>query len=215
MLHPLCSLWRHNCRVTFYEPGGQARFAAPDRVSQHAIAGAPRSFVGNDDAYHYLRHWMGEPAARAELAWLLQRSGPSLSSAHAGDDGWLHALARRIAGGAVLVLEELNRQAMPGRLVAAGAAGAAAVAALDALPSLAALPKVPVVVPLLPVLEELRIEGAEVLPELDQSLAEVKLSIAKFSGASLSLDPAPDKVAQIAAAMKAAADEAQTTLASS
>ncbi|RSZ60488.1 hypothetical protein HF313_19620 [Massilia atriviolacea] len=214
MLHPLCSLWRHNCRVTFYESGSQARFAAPDRLHQQSMAGAPRTFTSNDDAYHYLRHWMGEPAARAELGWLLQRSGPSLSTARAGDDGWLHALAARIVGGEVLVMEELNRQAMPGRLVAAGG-GAAAAASLAALPSLASQPKVPVVVPILPVLEELRIEGAEVLPELDQSLAEVELSIARFSGASLSLDPAPDKVAQIAAAMKAAADEAQATLSSS
>lgn len=137
MLHPLCNLWRHNCRVTFYAAGGQARFAAPDRVQRQAIAGAPRSFVSNEEAIAYLRHWMGEPAARAELAWLLQQAGPSLSSARCGDDGWLHALAGRIVGGTVLVIEELHRQAVPGRLVAAGGAGAEAAAALAALPPLA------------------------------------------------------------------------------
>jgi hypothetical protein len=217
MLHPLASLWRHNCRVTFYESGGQlahALSAGTDRPYRQPVLGSPRSFMSNEEAFHYLRHWMGEPPARAELKWVLQRSGPSLATASAGDDGWLHALAGRIAGGAIVVMEELGRQAMPGRLVAPAGGGDASVAALAALPPLVSLPVAPAPPPLLPVLEELRVEGAEVLPELDQSLEQVKLSIARFSGASLSLDPAPDKVAQISAAMKEAAGRAGQTMSS-
>jgi hypothetical protein len=219
MLHPLASLWRHNCRVTFYESGGQPAHAlsGAQRPHQHPVAGSPRTFLCNEDASQYLRYWMGEPAARAELKWVLQRSGPALAATRAGDDGWLQALAGRIATGAIAVMEELGRQAMPGRLVAsAGAADAAtevAVAALAALPPLVSVPKAPALAPpLLPVLEELRVEGAEVLPELEQSLEQVELSIASFAGASLSLDPAPDKVAQITDAMKAAASRADATL---
>ena len=43
------------------------------------MAGARRRFASATDAYSYLRYWMGEPAARAELQWILQRSGPSLA----------------------------------------------------------------------------------------------------------------------------------------
>jgi hypothetical protein len=205
MLHPLCSLWRHNCRVAFYESGAYLAQAA---------AGGARTFMSADDALHYLRFWNGEPAARSELQWVLQKSGPALSVAR-GSDGWLHALASRMAGGAIVVVEELGRRAAPGRLVAPGGAGAAATrSALAALPALTTLPATPTVPALLPVLEDARIEGAEVLPELDQSLAQVELSIANFSGASLSLDPAPDKVGEIADAMNTAADEARKALAS-
>lgn len=203
MLHPLCSLWRHDCRVSFYAADGH-----PPRPT---AAGA-RSFLNADDARHYLRYWIGEPGARAELQWVAQKAGSS-----SGGADWLQALAARIAGGAIVVVEELRRRAAPGRLVAPGGTGAAAAATaqgLAALPTLASLPAVPVVVALLPVLEDARIEGAEVLPELDQSLEQVKLSIAKFSGASLSLDPAPDKVGQIADAMTTAADDAKKALAS-
>ncbi|HEX8403306.1 MAG TPA: hypothetical protein VF670_01710 [Duganella sp.] len=206
MLHPLCSLWRHDRRVAFYEAGGHAG------PSGHSGA---RSFLNADDALHYLRYWMGEPGARAELQWVLHKACSSSASARGGD-GWLAALAARIAGGAIVVVEELRRRAAPGRLVAPGGAGAAAAATaqgLAALPLLASVPKAPAVVALLPVLEEVRIEGAEVLPELDQSLEQVELSIAKFSGASLSLDPAPDKVGEIADAMSTAADDAKKALA--
>jgi hypothetical protein len=102
--------------------------------------------------------------------------------------------------GAVVVLEELSRQAMPGRLVAPPGAALSA-AALSALPALSTLPQIPAVENLLPVLEEMQIEGAEVLPELDQSLEQVDASIASVAAASLWLDPAPDKVAAIEAAL--------------
>lgn len=205
MLHPLCSLWRHNCRVAFYESGAYLAQAA---------AGGARTFMSADDALHYLRYWNGEPAARGELQWVLQKSGPALSATR-GSDGWLQALASRMAGGAIVVVEELSRRATPGRLVAPGGAGAAAsITALAALPALTALPATPAVPALLPVLEDVRIESAEVLPELEQSLAQVELSIARFSGASLSLDPAPDKVGEIADAMTTAADDTRKALAS-
>lgn len=216
MLHPLASLWRHSGRVTFYESGGaagQSLFQTGSDGSGH-VAGARRRFVSADDAYAYLRFWLGEPAARAELQWILQRSGPSLATARAGVDGWLHALAGRLVNGAVVVYEELSRQAMPGRLVApsTSAMSAAAVAALPALATLA--PEIPVVENLLPALEDIRIEGAEVLPELNQSLEQVTAAIATVSEASLSLDPAPAKVAAIQAEITAAASKASSDLSS-
>ena len=211
MLHPLASLWRHSSRVTFYESGGQTGQALLQGGGR--MAGSRRRFSSADDAYSYLRYWLGEPAARAELKWVLQRSGPSLATAHAGVDGWLHALAGRLVSGAIVVLEELSRQAMPGRLVAPPAAAMSA-AALSALPALSAVPQIPVAPNLLPVLEDIRIEGAEVLPELNQALAQVKVTISTVGSASLSLEPAPTKVAAIKTALSSATERTTATLGS-
>jgi len=212
MLHPLASLWRHAVRVTFFESGqaGHALFRGEGMGQPHA-AGSRRRFSSADVAYNYLRYWMGEPAARAELKWILQRSGPSLASAHAGVDGWLHALAARLVAGAVVVLEENSRFAMPGRLVAPST-DAAAAAAVDALPPLSEAPAAPVETDLLPALEDVRIEGAEVLPELNQSLAQVESAAASVGAASLSLDPAPSKVAEIQGAIADASGGASAAL---
>jgi hypothetical protein len=217
MLHPLASLWRHSSRVTFYESGGQIGQALLQGGAQGGLAGqgsvlgSRRRFSSADDAYSYLRYWLGEPAARAELKWILQRSGPSLATAHAGADGWLHALAGRLMNGAIVVLEELSRQAMPGRLVAPPAAAMAA-AALSALPALADLPAIPVVANLLPALEDIQIQSCEVLPELNQSLEQVQASIATVGAASLSLDPAPSKVAAITTSLTDATSRTTTAL---
>lgn len=215
MLHPLASLWRHSGRVTFYESGGQLGAAllqgGDQGGAQGSASGARRRFASADEAFAYLRFWAGEPAARAELKWVLQRSGPSLATANAGPDGWLRALAGRLMNGAIVVLEEMSRQARPGRLVAPAAAAMSA-AAISALPSLDALPALPVVEDLLPVLEDIRIEGAEVLPELDQSLEQVDAAIARIGAASLSLEPAPSKVAEIGTAVTAASSQATSTL---
>jgi hypothetical protein len=213
MLHPLASLWRHSSRVTFYESGGQIGQALlQGQGGQHTL-GSRRRFSSAADAYTYLRYWLGEPAARAELRWILQRSGPSLATANSGPDGWLHALAGRLMSGAVVVMEELSRQAQPGRLVAApSAAGAASVAALSALPALSELPAIPVVPNLLPVLEDIRIEGAEVLPELNQALDQVNATIGTIGSASLSLEPAPSKVAAIKSTLSDATSRATATL---
>ena len=214
MLHPLASLWRHSGRATFYESGGQfgqALLQGGGQGGQGHVLGSRRRFTSADDAYSYLRFWLGEPAARAELKWILQRSGPSLASTQAGIDGWVHALAGRLISGAVVVLEEMSRQAMPGRLVAPAAAAMSA-AALSALPELSSLPAMPVVEDLLPVLEDIRIEGAEVLPELDQSLAQVDSAIATVTAAALSLEPAPTKVSAIKDALSAASSQATSTL---
>lgn len=120
MLHPLATLWRHAVRVTFYESDsvtGHVLFH-DDRLRKSHAAGARRHFSSADVALNYLRYWLGEPAARAELRWVLQRSGPSQARIQGGIDGWLHALAGRLVGGALVVLEETSRYAMPGRLIA-------------------------------------------------------------------------------------------------
>jgi hypothetical protein len=163
-----------------------------------------RSFRTTSEAVQYLRYWAADPGARAELRWLAGKTGSALAHGQK-QDAWVETLAGKLMTGAVLVLEESARRAQPGRLVAAPSAGAATPAALSALPALSAVPQPPVPVNLLPALEEVRIEGAEVLPELDQTVEQVQASIASVESASLSLEPAPSKVADIQSAMTGAA----------
>jgi hypothetical protein len=58
-----------------------------------------------------------------------------------------------------------------------------------------------VVEALLPVLEEVQIEGAEVLPEVDQTMAQMDAAMGAMDQAAASLLPAPSKVPLITEAM--------------
>lgn len=120
MLQPLASLRRHFARVTFYESYALSRLSPPSGgglgVSQATVQ--RRRFSSHEDAFEFLRAWLGDPAARAELMRVLQRSGSSLASQYGGQDGWAHALAARLASGEIAVLEERYQTDMPGRLVA-------------------------------------------------------------------------------------------------
>ncbi|WP_332852286.1 hypothetical protein [Duganella sp. S19_KUP01_CR8] len=138
MQHPLASLWRHPTRVLFYRSPGLAEHGLAAWSRSQAMS-TRRRFTSAGDAFDYLRYWLGEPGARSELKSILQRSGPSLAGAHSGVDGWQHALARRMATGAVVVVEEHSRLAAPGRLVGPSSAGATD-AAVDALPLLSDMP---------------------------------------------------------------------------
>ena len=84
-------------------------------------------------------------------------------------------------------------------LIVAAAGAAAGAAGVESAPvvSLASMPDVAPVVPLLPVLEELQIEGAEVLPEIDQSLEQIDLTMGSIDSAGASLKPTPEKIAAI------------------
>lgn len=212
MLHPLVSLWRHSCRVTFYESGSMA---GPLTGAGDPGLAAPlvvrRRFQSTSEAMQFLRYWAGDPGARADLRWLAGRSGASLAHGQ-GPDAWLEPLAAKLQAGVILVMEESARRAQPGRLVAPAAAAAAAPAALAALPALSSLPQTPAPVNLLPVLEDIRVESAEVLPELDQTMAQVESSLASVEAAGASLEPAPAKVGDIQAAMTSAATDSGQAL---
>jgi hypothetical protein len=218
MLHPLVTLWRHFSRVTFYEAG--ASLHTPDFHQPQGVLGAGqlpghrRQFASLQHAQEYLRFWAGEPAARAELAWLSCRGG-GVGLSHGGMGGdWLLLLANRLLKDEVAVMEESAWMSGPGRLVVAGSgtdsaqssAPAAALAPLESAPSL------PAVVPMLPVLEEVRVEGAEVLPEVQQSMVKIDASVGQVQTASTSVEPAPGGVAAIQTSMSEAGTGAQADL---
>ena len=66
----------------------------------------------------------------------------------------------------------------------------------------------------LPLLEELQIEGAEVLPEIMQTLEQIDVTIAGIGSASVSLEPAPSKIPAISATMDSSSAGITDTLGS-
>jgi hypothetical protein len=213
MLHPLLSLWRNTSRATFYDRGMDARSAGSVDPWSDMLPplGVRRGFRHTDEAADYLRFWMGDPSAQAELRWLLKRASPA-AIASAGPERWVHALAGLLVTGSVAVVEEAARRAMPGRLGLAPGAATASAAALAAMPALAAAPVVPRVEDLLPALEDIRVEGAVVLPELDQSLAQVTATMGELDTAAASVAPAPEKVPEIGTVMTGVADQIQQSI---
>ena len=112
-----------------------------------------------------------------------------------------------------------------GAVVLIEAATAPVPAVLPAAPAVAAVvnpPAVPVSQilasvklpppPLLPILEEVQIEGADVLPEIEQSLEQVELTIDEIKLQPVSLEPTPSKVPAINDAMSEASASVTKTL---
>lgn len=166
-----------------------------------------RDFWRADDAVQYLRFWRHDAAACSELRTALQRLEPSTWVFAHTDDRVLQALGAAIAQGLVVVSE--SAQAAP----AAGLPGVPAPPAAPAAPlALTVAPIKPPVLPLLPILEEVQIEGAEVLPEILQSLEQIDLTLGEIKIAPVSLAPTPSKIPEIESAMSAASGSVTQTL---
>lgn len=214
MIHPLVTLWRHHARVTFYEGAPASRVAgaalAGVTLSEASTAGRRLSWANRDDAAAWLRFWLGQAGAMAELLWMVRRGATPIAGPRRGAEDALGALAARLVSGEIMVMEEAVRLMTPARLSPAPSASVSA--ALSALPPLAGVPAVPTPQALLPALEEVQIEGAQVRPELEDGLAQVSLSVGQLGQAGASLQPAPSKVSDIGAAMQAAASKASDDL---
>ncbi|MGC1174942.1 hypothetical protein [Polaromonas sp.] len=173
-------------------------------------AGTPLVFERAEHAADYLRFWSADPAALTVLRYALYRCEHSPSVFAMPDAQVLQALAAKLARGA-LVLR--NRQAGAGTggwpLVPATEA---AVPASSTLINLNTLPDRPAVPPLLPLLEEVQIEGAEVLPEIEQTLEQIDLTMGSIDLAGVSLEPTPSKVPLIETAMTDASTSVTKTL---
>jgi hypothetical protein len=214
MLYPIISLWRHNFKVTFYESGGianSALFSTQRSNASDSVLGHRHTFHTASEAQNYLRFWTGDPSARSQLMWMIHRTDSSSGHYRGGDD-WIDALANRLLSGGLIAMEESNRLSAPGRLKVPPKASTKA-AALASLPPLASVPAVPVVVPLLPALEDLQIETAEVMPEINQSLVKVDQTMASVSSVSASLSPTTAGVADIQTAVNEASSRTSKQLA--
>ncbi len=134
----------------------------------------------------------------------LFRCEQAVSVLSLSDQDVMQALADKLNGG-TLALTPGSRAEISGGwptmpTTAAGAAGAATPDSTTRvnLNTLADKPPEP---PLLTLLEELQMEGADVLPEIIQTLEQIELTIDSINLAGVSLDPTPSKVVQIKTAM--------------
>lgn len=198
-------IWLHDVLARPARPGPPAPApAAAGAAVFDPRRGQPRMFMQAGQAEDWLRFWQGDVAAIGMLRQLMQRLEPGAVLVDSDDAELLRLLARHIAGGALAVSESPRPGVLP---ILPAAPAAPAVAEPPAVPiSQVLAPPVPPP-PLLPLLEEVRIEGAEVLPEIEQSLEQVNLSIGEIELAPVSLEPTPSKVPAIQDAMKQAGDD--------
>lgn len=120
-------------------------------------------------------------------------------------------------------LSKLDRLAAPseggqrgfplGRLVVpATSTSTVASSVLAGMPALSNVPVVPQLPPLLNVLEDVQIEGADVLPEVNQSLAQIDITLGSMQNAEGSIQPAPNKVPDVKTAMDSISADVSSTL---
>ena len=179
--------------------------------------GPARAFGGADEASAYLGFWTHEAAALSSLRYALYRCEHSPAVFAFSDRQVIQALSRKLAQGA-LVLTETSAPAgevgWPQIPETTAPAVAASVEGADSVPiNLNKLPlDKPPVPPLLPLLEELQIEGAEVLPEIEETLEQIDLTMGSIDLAGVSLKPAPSKVPEINTAMTDASSSVTKTL---
>jgi hypothetical protein len=211
---PLATLRRHGTLVWLLDPLGMPAPAAMGKGGADAVYdlrhGRRRPMAVDDDAHDYLRFWKGDVGAVMALRGALQRIDPSAPVFGWSDDEVLRKLAGRLARGAAVVVESLQP---PAPAVLPAVAAAPAVVEPPAIPVAQLLaPAKPPVPPLLPLLEEVQIEGAEVLPEIMQSLEQVDITIGEINLQPVSLEPTPSKVPAIESAMKDASTTVTKTL---
>jgi hypothetical protein len=152
------------------------------------------------------------PAMALRIA--LYQAQPSALVMSMTDHEVMNMLADKLLrGGLVLSRTQPGGWPTEASEAAAAAAESSAAAVEEAeVVNLNELVDPPAVVPLLPTLETVQIEGAEVLPEVDQTLEQIDVAIGTMDKASVSLAPAPTKVPLITTAMTDASGAVTKTI---
>ncbi len=202
MRYPLISLMRHSCHVALME-------GEPGSVDTQ-IGWMRRRFSSTDEALAYLGFWRHDRGALNDLLWVVQRTQSlPAGSRSAGPDHLLRTLAALLVQQKILVFESALQRTPLARLSLPPDSSASAI---DALPALTDVPTAPELPPLLPALESVQIEGAEVIPEVNQSLEQISLSLESIDGVAVSLAPTPSKVPEVKESMTQASAELRATL---
>jgi len=175
-------------------------------------AGTPLVFERAEHAADYLRFWSADPAALTALRYALYRCEHSPSVFAMPDAQVLQALAAKLARGALVLTDRQANTGTGGWPLVPAAGAAAAASSSSALINLNTLPDRPAVPALLPLLEEVQVEGAEVLPEIEQTLEQIDLTMGSIDLAGVSLEPTPSKVPLIETAMTDASTSVTKTL---
>lgn len=164
------------------------------------------------DFVHYLRKCRSRPGLITALRKLLAEH-QHVQVLRLSDDEVIDEVARRLLNGSLQLMEMFEPRVRvlttPQEEAQEGeAAEEYAVAGHAAASVPAAVPEEP----LLPLLEEVQIEGAEVLPEIMQTMEQIDLTMASIDLASVSLEPAPSGVPAIGTAMQQVSGSVTATL---
>jgi hypothetical protein len=163
----------------------------------------------HDDAVHYLGENRGEPGLIDALREALAEH-TRIDAGRLSDKDVIEEVERRLLNGS-LQLMEMFAPRIKGQTTLAKKAEEEP-AAVSAAAVLAAATQVAEAPPLLPLLEQAQIEGAEVLPEIMQTLEQIDLTMAKIDLANVSLEPTPSGVPAIDSAMQQASSSVTTSL---
>ena len=162
------------------------------------------------EAVRYLQKYREQPgladALRRELTAHFRIEVEGLS-----DEAVIEEVERRLLNGS-LQLMEMFEPKVKGRTTPPEDEEEEGPIVVPATAALAAAVEAPAAPPLLPLLEEVQIEGAEVLPEIMQTLEQIDLVMGSIKTATVSLEPAPSGVPRITSAMQQASSSASATL---
>ena len=176
-------------------------------------------FSTRTEAKAFLAFWLRDPGAMSQLRQALQQSGTAGEVAGASDDQVVEALASQLVAREIEVMPRRERaKFLDVRSAFAKVSAAATAAATQAAPADVVRPPPPDVVPppavvppppppLLPLLEEVQIEGAEVLPEIDQTLEQIDATMSILEQIAAAVGATPDDIPAIAEEMAAASSE--------
>lgn len=189
------------------------RVALHDRFTLSAIEEPePLRFRRVGDAADYLRQWQSNAGDMLTLRRLLGQLDRGSQIALLTDHQVVARLATFMARGALFAieseLESTRSMRLPSAIDIVVTPEAETVVAPIAAVPLPAPPEVP----LLPALEDLQIEGAKVLPEVEQTLEQIDLTMAQIDKAKASLEPAPSGVPAISTAITDASSSITGTL---
>jgi hypothetical protein len=183
-------------------------------VSLHNALDLRVAFRRREDAEAYLNGWKNEDGAMAALRFALRRCERGAPLASMSDEDVIRAVAVQIVSGNLVLTESAPpvpvAVSFPADSQTSSSAVSAAAAALIAKLPTAAAPKL--VVPTLPALLNPQIEGAKVLPEVMQTLAQLEETMSKVDLATVSLEPTPSGVPEISEKLKGASDSITGTL---
>lgn len=185
-------------------------------VSLHSALDLRLAFRRREDAEAYLQGWKNEPSGMESLRYTLRRCERGAAVATLSDDDVIRAIATHIVSGQLVLTESAppipvatSFPAESSSSSSASAVSAAAAALIAKLPT-AIPPKLEL--PVLPALLETQIEGAKVLPEVLQTLAQLDETMSKVNLAGVSLEPTPSGVPGISEKLKDASSSITNTL---
>ncbi len=159
---------------------------------------------------------MREPGAMMDLRRVLARSDRSATLHRLSDDEVIRTLSAALVSGAIVISEGSSHPVPDPALAPPATTVEAPTTPLDPgvdMPLAPALVLDALPEAVLDLLEEVQIEGAQVLPEIWQTLEQIHLTMEKLNLMDVSLAPTPSGVPAISTAMSSASDSIAAELA--